>query len=175
MGYVNGIKDEFRVRVSSCRCIYCGETATTDEHFPPRSYTHIGYILRSCRECNLFAGANHPTDFEARCKYIQQKIKDKNVRALQTPDWSAEELLELGYSMRASVKKWQKKKRIIQERLAWSVAAYLSSIDHQNVFVPIDAGGNFTTMSEKELMIKLGVRKKDSGYERHRSHHGQAL
>jgi DNA invertase Pin-like site-specific DNA recombinase len=44
------------VRSRGDQCVYCGERADSDEHFPPTSYRNLGYILPACRECNSFAG-----------------------------------------------------------------------------------------------------------------------
>jgi len=144
--------EDLRIRIRGARCVYCGETAQTDEHFPPACVSPYGYVLPACRECNRFAGTEFSYDFEQRCLSVKRKIRKKYIKQLETPDWSNDEVAEIGYNLRRMVTKWQRLKPIIQQRLAWSVPAYLGLIDHRSVFVPVDANSNFTTMSEKELL-----------------------
>jgi len=52
----------FRIRISGYFCVYCGEIATQDEHFPPMSYSLRGYILPACAECNSFDWSQEEID-----------------------------------------------------------------------------------------------------------------
>jgi hypothetical protein len=101
------------------------------------------------------ASGDYPIDFEARSRLIKIKIRRKYSKMLETPDWSNEERQGLGYALQTSVGVWRRQKLIVQERLAWSPAAYLASIGKQNDFAPVDAAGNFTTLSKDELLRLL--------------------
>ena len=123
-----------RIRLDGARCIYCGELANQDEHFPPATYSAGGFILPCCGECNVFAGTQHPVDFWARADFVRSKIRKKYRLELTRPDWDENEIKELGPNLRKVIRVWQKQKKIAKERLAWDVEGYLSSIDQATVF-----------------------------------------
>jgi hypothetical protein len=141
--------DAFRIRLHGRCCIYCGEAANSDEHFPPASYSSRGYILPSCVECNSFAGIACPTDFEARAQFVKNKLKKKYKRHLRSPDWSNDEMSEIGFNLKTGVKVWQKQREIARDRVAWNAISYLASIDHSNDFVPIFAEVDFLEQVRK--------------------------
>src|SRR5215471_17155100 len=105
-------KDRFRKRINGRWCVYCGELATTDEHFPPKTFTHHGLILPACSECNVLAGASWATDFEERCRYVKDRLRQKYKRVLDTPDWSKSEVGALGRALKRRVKAWQELKEL---------------------------------------------------------------
>jgi hypothetical protein len=108
--------------------------AGTREHFPPASATSRGVILPCCYECNGLANTQSPFDFEKRSKLVKEKIRKRYSKVLETPSWSSDELMEMGYAMRTEIETWQKERRIVQSRLAWNAMSYLASIDHRNDF-----------------------------------------
>lgn len=146
-------------------CCYCGELATTREHFPPLVAVHWGLILPACKECNAFAGTEWCFDFEMRISHIKQKIKYKYRRCLQTPDWEQDAISELGYGLKDGVITWGELKKIIEKRIAWNVTDYLSLIDHNKYFAQLNAeiensvknnqilSNNFTTNSDGQFEL----------------------
>ena len=134
------------------QCTYCGDTATTKDHFPPASYCLSGWLLPACSECNCFAGTAWPIEFEYRANHVKRRLREKYHRVLRTPDWSSEELAELGPNLRNEAIRWVLKKRHVQERLAWSAVIYLDSIDHHNVFAAWRVETETTTWNEKRLL-----------------------
>lgn len=147
--------DGFRLSIKGHHCVYCGEVANTEEHFPPKSYTMHGYKLPACSECNSLAGTAHPTNFEARSDYVKGKLRSKYSKHLSVPDWSDDEIEELNYNLREGVKVWKKQKQIIKDRLAWSVQSYLASIDQSSDFVQIYVGTDFLEMVKKNYSKEL--------------------
>lgn len=131
--------DVYRHRLRGSRCVYCGETATTDDHFPPASFSNEGFILPCCSECNSLAGILWPCDFERRAEAVKQGLRRKYRKYLQTPDWAPDEIAELGHNLRGTVQSCQIAKDLVKQRIAWNVVSYLASIDHSNRFVPIVA------------------------------------
>jgi hypothetical protein len=121
--------DQFRTRLGKHWCVYCGEIAETDEHFPPQSATPHGVIFPACKECNCFAGTEFHSDFEARAENVRQKIRAKYKRLIQTPHWSTGELNELGHGLRKYVRSWEEEKKRTERRLVWDVKSYLALID----------------------------------------------
>lgn len=125
----------FRKKINGDWCVYCGEVATTKEHFPPVSISMRGYILPACRECNISLGAEYGRDFTSRYELAKRRIGRKHSRALCFPDWSNEEIKELSHSMQSDVKKWIARKKKASNRLNWNVEAYIASIDKDGDFI----------------------------------------
>jgi hypothetical protein len=144
--------DEFRNRLHGVMCVYCGDIATQDEHFPPASCTRFGYILPCCGECNRIAGTQHPYNFTDRYEYVNRKLRKKYKRQLKVEDWEDKELAEVSYRLRIYILKWQKIKEWLRKRVAWNVIAYLSSIDRNKSFVEILAEPNIIIEEEKILL-----------------------
>lgn len=124
-----GFPDIFRVRLRGDWCIYCGEPAQTDEHFPPKSYTMRGVIIPACRECNLFAGTAYCADFAERARHVHTKLRKKYGRLLAVPEWSQEEIAETGPGIKSVLKRWKVEVSDIKRRLAWDAVSYLRLID----------------------------------------------
>lgn len=141
--------DSIRIRIAGRYCVYCGEIASTDEHFPPASYGLHGFILPACRECNSVVGTNYPTDFEGRAEYAKERIRKRHAKELRLPDWSESEIAELKYNLRKGVLIWQRQKEIAKQRLAWNALAYLTSIDLSSDFVPTFAEDVFFAKVKK--------------------------
>jgi hypothetical protein len=123
-----------RKRIKGLFCVYCGEDAESDDHFPPKSLTPLGLLLPCCKECNAIAGTMWSCDFEERCQYVKDKLRTRYQKQLKTPSWSQDELDELDYNMRQVASQWQEQRDRIHKRLAWNAHTYLSSIDHNNYF-----------------------------------------
>jgi len=138
-----GSERMFRIRIIGYFCVYCGEIATQDEHFPPMSYSLHGYILPACAECNSLAGTNYPTDFVNRASRVKERLRNRYQHQMETPDWSQEEIDEFGRNLKAEVLKWEKTTRIAKERIAWNAISYLASIDQCNDFVQTYAEEDF--------------------------------
>lgn len=126
--------NEFRTRLLGYQCVYCGMTADTGDHFPPKSLIATGWILPACRECNCFAGTVWSRDFRARCNHVKLRIREKYQKVLETPEWSDHEIKQLGRNLKSKVKPWRELRSLVQERLAWNVEAYLACIDRNNAF-----------------------------------------
>lgn len=127
--------------------MYCGEIGSTQEHFPPRVSSDGGYIFPACSECNLFAGTNHPFNFEERCSHVRERIRSRYWKVLNAPVWTEEEISELGYNLAVGIKAWMKLRQTVERRLAWDVTAYLASRGAEVVFTPDGERKLFTLKS----------------------------
>jgi hypothetical protein len=131
--------NEFRIRLEGENCVYCGEYASQQDHFPPKASTVFGFILPSCRECNNLAATSYPFDFIARAAHVKTRLRDRYARWLECPDWADEEIETLGRGLIQGVMAWRAQKKIIRERLAWNAERYLNRIDQANDFVAFHA------------------------------------
>ena len=111
-------------------CTYCGEPACSLDHVVPylfagkrgtrrgRAGQAPGYRVPSCKECNSWLGTKMLLSVDERRRYIAEKLRRK-ARAPR-PDWSEDELDELGPSLRAAVQMGVKASQRLQERLSYA-------------------------------------------------------
>jgi hypothetical protein len=146
-----------RKRLTGSRCVYCGQLADCIDHFPPQSLTFVGWLLPACKECNYFAGTFYGLDFWERVEYIRRLLRNKYGKVLNVPDWTKNEMRELGYSLKrlSKVESWKQQKEVLKERLVWNVKVYLFNIDHDNAFANWLAETTGTTKKEKEILKNL--------------------
>ena len=102
--------------------------ANSEEHFPPKSWCDYGVLLPACRECNSLAINLFPNDFWKRVELVKEKLRKRYARELRISNWTSEELEGLSPSMKRDIAKCLKNKKVVQERLAWSVPRYLKFI-----------------------------------------------
>ena len=103
-------------------CFYCGQPATCMDHFPPVSqYVHgsDSWLVPSCSECNSLAGDSIQYTLEQRRAYVREKLSKRYRKLLNMPEWSDEELNELGESLRESVVRALHEKHHIESRISW--------------------------------------------------------
>lgn len=91
------------------RCAYCGDPAETIDHTVPRS--HLGRNPRSamrhrfikvqaCGDCNGLLGDRVDSTFSDRKRRLLRRIVTRGIRLLNTADWTAEEIAEVGPGLR---------------------------------------------------------------------------
>lgn len=114
-------------------CAYCGAPATDREHVYPRAYIQRMQaegkvipqtIVPSCRECNQLAGDKVFRSKAAKARFIGSKIAERHAAILETPDWSTEEIAELGYALRTAVRTMLAQRDAVRARLAWNERTY---------------------------------------------------
>ena len=110
-------------------CIYCGQPANSVDHFIPSSFLEDisdlevdvphQELLPACLECNSIKRDRvFDTIREAR-RHIHARLREKYHKFLEIPDWSEDELEELGYSLRQAVRRSLLERDRILARLAW--------------------------------------------------------
>lgn len=125
-----------RLRLNGSRCVYCGESATTDEHFPPFSVNPVsGFILPACFECNGIASNKHAYNFKNRVEYVKSKIKRKNRDVLCLPQWQSYEINALDGNLKRMVSFGIELKRKTISRFEFDTLSYLALIDKDESFL----------------------------------------
>jgi hypothetical protein len=142
--------NEFRKRIPGKWCVYCGEPASQEDHFPPYSVTLRGLLLPVCSECNVIAGTAHPYNFELRAEFVKDKLRKKYNKLLESLDWENSEIKELGRNLKGKISSWEKRKKIERGRIAWNAVFYLASIDHGNDFAAFLARANGSQESDSD-------------------------
>jgi hypothetical protein len=127
-----------RIRVKGERCVYCGERATCEDHFPPYAVDQLrGWLLPACGECNELAADRHPYDFTARAAYVNRALISRWRHVLDSTPWSPGELRELGRGLADSIEPLAHARTIARERVRWDAIAYLATLGHGPRFIPV--------------------------------------
>ena len=118
-------------RAAEYVCTYCGLLGETIDHVPPKSIRNRLVELdlanpqhfrevRSCRECNSIIGARPPWTVSARRRELHKILKRRYAKYLEMPNWTEEEIEELGPGMQESVREGLVVKALTQARIAWT-------------------------------------------------------
>lgn len=115
-----------RIAENSHTCGYCGMPADTLDHFTPVSVgavlTALGikfkrYLIPACRECNILAGSKLFKTIGQKRHYIKQRLRQRYKKQLNCPNWTQDELEDLGWNLRSMIEKTLTAKTTIKERL----------------------------------------------------------
>lgn len=101
-------------------CFYCGELATEDEHVVPRWLAYPTWVVRSCRECNGLAGGEPFVSALEKAEWIKGRRAERYSHLLKMPDWSPDELEEIGHTLRKSIIAHMAAKDVVKSQLSWN-------------------------------------------------------
>jgi 5-methylcytosine-specific restriction endonuclease McrA len=100
-------------------CAYCGDFGSEIEHVVPRCSRLPTYTLLACSECNQIAGGELFQSFEEKRRHIQQGLGAKWRKLIRLPEWTEDELEEMGYSMRSKIKALSAAREWAKRRTEW--------------------------------------------------------
>lgn len=112
---INRGRAEF-VIVNGRDCLYCGEVAEVRDHVLPLNRLEVMtpaevmaasdllLLVPACRECNGWLNSQFFPTLDARQKAVQEHYVQKYRRILSMPDWSLDDLEELGPTLRRHVR-----------------------------------------------------------------------
>src|SRR5690554_2344513 len=89
-------------------CTYCKDTGDTLDHVVPVSFNATSRkkvkfnkadVVPCCGDCNNLLGNVFLHTVGSRAGFLAEKYKKRFKKLLKSPDWSEEELLELGESL----------------------------------------------------------------------------
>lgn len=155
-----GIFDSMRVSLPATQCIYCGDTKTRIDAFPPVDVTGddgAGFCFPCCNECGYLAKTSDPLNFRNRVTFIKIAIRNLHRKMLGRPDWSAEEIAEIGPGMREEVIKWQESKNNVQKRIAWNVEEFFLGIVKSKDFVELNARINIMENEDVRGLLRRNI------------------
>jgi hypothetical protein len=109
-------------------CIYCGQVGDNVDHVPPTcarpnlismglQFQYPFLEVRCCGECNSALGSQGFWTVTERKRYIKQWLVRRYARVLGMPEWTPEELLDLGPGLSIHVSSGIYKKQVIERRL----------------------------------------------------------
>lgn len=121
-------------------CIYCGIDATSKDHFLPISvmgalqsailhkWIEGGFLVPSCGQCNSIAGNKIFNTVARKRRYIQTRLARKYKDLLNSPFWTEEELLEMGYSLAQFMRSRNATREWVKRRIEWRNSRNPSSV-----------------------------------------------
>jgi hypothetical protein len=112
-------------------CYYCGEPADTVDHVPPVSNlpgspncekidSSKMFLVPSCNECNMVLSDSVQADVFDRIEVLKYRLMHKYNKHLKMPDWSKEELAELGPVLRQEIERKLRLYDLVDVRIAFS-------------------------------------------------------
>lgn len=105
-------------------CVYCGLPAGTKDHLIPRAWTgetrrQSVAVVPACAECNTGIGASGSAGIDDRRKIAHDRLRKAKAEILAAPEWSQDDLAELGPILRQHVEAKQRVRQATLARLAW--------------------------------------------------------
>jgi hypothetical protein len=92
-------------------CVYCGDWYECRDHYVPVSWLGLqrhytsGDCVPCCQECNLLLGNVRIFDLSQRALFLGDRYQITRSKVLNLPNWSDEELKEIGYSLCKLIKR----------------------------------------------------------------------
>jgi len=154
-------------------CVYCGSDAQVRDHVIPvsflgsiRSYDNSQYwIVDSCEICNSLAGNKIFLNIPNKAKFIKKRYLSKFKKVLRTPEWSEEEMGEMGemgYKLKKMIFSSMVAKRVILTKIN-----YLSTVENMNkkysmpTFIELRMKEFMEEGNRRERLLKSLMRKKN--------------
>lgn len=149
-------------------CYYCGERAGTMDHVPPLSMTHaVGPsvlarakipLLRvpACHECNNALNALAIIDLHERRAHMAEWLQRRYAKALQTGQWSDEELDALGPSLRGLVNAAQVASDTVRRRITFATTAP-REVSPAQIDLPVQPGRRRSKLNESRTCGTCGT------------------
>lgn len=121
---------QWRTGKSATPCHYCGCPGGTIDHVPPQSARpiilkfglekqHPFVEVHACSECNSLLGNRALWKLSQRKKFIRRALRRRYKRLLNLPNWTPEQLNELGHTLKSYVQAGLLAKIILKERISW--------------------------------------------------------
>ena len=104
-------------------CIYCGDWFQCRDHIIPISYCQTyrdykrGATVYCCKECNTLLGDRAHFSISSRAEYLIEAYWVKRRKFLTFPEWTADEIMRLGYNLRDGIARKMATKRIYLKKL----------------------------------------------------------
>jgi len=109
------------------KCVYCGSSKNIEnDHLIPYSFTYLKTRHRlttskkgtvpACHECNNLLGNKMYTTVSSRAAYLLPKYNKKCDKLSHLPEWTEEELSELGRAMRSVIESGIREKEDLSVR-----------------------------------------------------------
>lgn len=102
-------------------CAYCGEYGSEAEHVVPKHLELDTWTILACSDCNNIAGGAPLFTFRDKRDHIRAGIRKRHGKLLRMPDWTDDEIDDLGPAMRRSVLAHARAREIVLQRLSFDI------------------------------------------------------
>ena len=117
---------KWHIKQYNVSCFYCGKPAEEIDHVIPKKHLKNIKIdkrrillIQSCSECNRLLHDSYQNSLEERKQELKNRLKRKYKKFLEMPNWTQEEINELGPVLKQNILIAQEYKKITNERLKW--------------------------------------------------------
>lgn len=111
-------------------CYYCGMAADSVDHVVPRTIAERlpevelvsdirTYTVPCCRECNCILGPKLYATLADKKHALKKILRKRYKKYLTLPDWTEEDMQELGPTLQPKIRAGQSVKILTQQRLVW--------------------------------------------------------
>jgi len=127
-------------------CYYCGNTATTKDHLTPVSYIYNTgnrrkkrYFLDKknlvpcCSQCNSIANDLMFDSVEEKREHIQERLKSKYRKLLNMPEWTDEEIDEMGTTFQVDLRITMMAKKWMINRISYPDIIYEERLKDRSI------------------------------------------
>lgn len=139
-------------------CTYCGIAANGLDHVIPVSYDFASrsaasyakdLVVPCCSECNSRLSNFYLPTIAERAEYLIGSYKDKYKKVLNRPDWTDEELKDMGATMRKRIKADAQLKIDLEQRLT-----YLLDVSLNESLTPLDVWDKYSNGAYSKFISK---------------------
>lgn len=128
-------------------CFYCSAKAVSRDHTIPHSFVRNNLVSRhystdcvpACCECNTLLSNKIHHSLSERIEFLLHRVAQRHAKTLKLPDWTDDELEEMGESLQSSIKTGMLEKLITRHRLASLHDNYEVAIRLEGLFLPVCA------------------------------------
>jgi hypothetical protein len=122
-------------------CTYCGLVASGKDHVIPVSYECVSRRMASfdrsetcpaCTECNCLLGSRWVPSIAERAQFIARILAIRYRELLKTPDWSEDELEEMGTKLRKGIISRIKRRDLTKARIAYAESVGLMNLNPED-------------------------------------------
>jgi uncharacterized protein YjbI with pentapeptide repeats/transcriptional regulator with XRE-family HTH domain len=105
-------------------CAYCGEPSAASEDVA--GGRHGGVLsVTLCKECRELSRGREFSDFVDKLAFLKQALLTRYAHVARAREWDADELAELGPSLRLSAELREQARRIVQGRLQFDFTKFI--------------------------------------------------
>lgn len=104
-------------------CVYCGDWYQCRDHVTPLSWLRVyrdyrlSETVHCCEQCNRLAGNFIAFSICEKADYLIGRYETKFARALALPEWSRDDIAELGGMLKRRVESNEKLRQIVLLKL----------------------------------------------------------
>lgn len=101
-------------------CACCGEYASVPDHRPPRKWRLGRTDVPSCTQCLMLVLSHRCDSLRMKRERVAMGLRRRYHDELNRPEWTEEELAELGYALQRDVRSRQELRDVVMARISFA-------------------------------------------------------